>query len=45
MKTIISGANWGATHMHLFGLGLRTICLYQSFKSPIQIPRTVFSEV
>jgi hypothetical protein len=25
MNTIISGANWGATHLHLFGLGLRTI--------------------
>jgi hypothetical protein len=25
METIISGSNWGATQMHLFGLGLRTI--------------------
>jgi hypothetical protein len=25
MDTIISGTNWGATQMHLFGLGLRTI--------------------
>jgi hypothetical protein len=24
METIISGSNWGATQMHLFGLGLRT---------------------